>query len=94
MPASRLAEAVAITPSSATQMVEALERRKLVRRIRSRTDRRVVTVEITEEGRRRSEARRAANRLTFARMFADVPSHELTTGVEILRRYVQYLDSL
>lgn len=94
MPATRLAEAVAITPSTATQMVEALERRKLVRRTHSKTDRRVVTVDVTEDGRRRSEARRSANRAVFARMFAEVPSNELATGVEILRRYADYLDSL
>jgi DNA-binding MarR family transcriptional regulator len=50
MPASRLAEAAAITPASATHTLDALERPQFVTRTRSLTDRRVVTVDLTEEG--------------------------------------------
>ena len=94
MSASRLAEAAAITPSSATQMLDALELRKLVKRTRSETDRRVVIVGLTAEGRRRSDLRRAANRAEFARAFADFTGDEIAVGVEALRRYARYLDAM
>ena len=94
MAASRLAEAAAITPSSATQMLDSLEQRAFVRRTRSESDRRVVIVEVTDEGRRRSEARRTANRAEFARAFADFSESEIATGVEMLRRYSAYLDAM
>ena len=94
MPASRLAEATAITPSSATQTLDALEARGFVKRTRSLTDRRIVTVELTDEGRRRSDARRASNRKVFAHAFADISGDEIAAGVELLRRFGEYMDSL
>ena len=48
--AADLAAALAVTPSTASRMVERLVRKRLVRRVRSREDRRIVKVSLTEAG--------------------------------------------
>jgi DNA-binding MarR family transcriptional regulator len=94
MPATQLASAVAISPSSLTQALDGLERRGLVERVRSTDDRRVVTVALTQEGARRSEARRAELRRVLEQTFDDLPEHDLASGARILRRYASFLDAL
>jgi DNA-binding MarR family transcriptional regulator len=94
MPASRLAGSAGISPASTTQMLDALERRGLVARVRSEQDRRVVTVALTEDGERRSETRRRRNQRLLEDAFADIPPEQLATGADILRRCAAYLDSV
>ena len=48
---SHLARFLLLQPQNTTDLVDRLERRQLVRRIRDDTDRRVVLVEITDAGR-------------------------------------------
>ncbi len=45
-----IARRLVITPATATRLVDALERKGLVRRVRLEEDRRAVRVELTEEG--------------------------------------------
>lgn len=49
---SELAASAGVSPSTATRILDALERREVVRRDRSAQDRRAVTVTLTEHGRR------------------------------------------
>ncbi|MGP0052060.1 MAG: MarR family winged helix-turn-helix transcriptional regulator [Solirubrobacteraceae bacterium] len=67
-----LAGAAAISPSTATRILDALERREIIRRARSKEDRRGVTVTLTELGRavlERQEAWvRARERAFFHRL--------------------------
>jgi DNA-binding MarR family transcriptional regulator len=53
-----LAEAAGIAPSTATRILDALERNGMVRRDRDEHDRRAVTVRLTPTGRRRLAAHR------------------------------------
>jgi DNA-binding MarR family transcriptional regulator len=47
-----IARRLSVTPATATRLVDALERKGLVRRVRLEEDRRTVRVEPTEEGRK------------------------------------------
>lgn len=51
MPVGRLADALAVNQSSVSVLVDRLVRRGLVRRIRGRTDRRFVEIDLTPRGR-------------------------------------------
>ena len=51
LPVSGIARTVGIRPNGASVLVDRLRERRLVRRQRSRRDNRVVTVELTDEGR-------------------------------------------
>lgn len=94
MPASRLASSAGISPASTTQMLDSLEKRGLVERVRSESDRRVVTVALTPEGERRSELRRARNTKLLEESFRDIPPGDLEIGAEVLARCAAYLDAL
>jgi DNA-binding MarR family transcriptional regulator len=50
MPAGQLADALAVNQSSISALVDRLTRRGLVRRIRGRSDRRVVEIVLTARG--------------------------------------------
>jgi len=51
LPVSGIARAVGIRPNGASVLVDRLRERRLVRRQRSRRDNRVVTVDLSDEGR-------------------------------------------
>jgi DNA-binding MarR family transcriptional regulator len=51
LPVSRLAEELAVHQASASLLVSRLERRELLRRLRSKKDRRVVLLSLTRRGR-------------------------------------------
>lgn len=51
LPVSGIARAVGIRPNGASVLVDRIRERHLVRRQRSRRDNRIVTVELTDEGR-------------------------------------------
>lgn len=55
MPISRLAKGLIVEPSTVTGVVDRLEQKGLVRRTRQGTDRRVVTIELTQTGRTLAE---------------------------------------
>ncbi len=65
-PMSSLADAVCLSLSSATGLIDRLVGKKLVKRDRSSEDRRVVQVELTEQGRALNEEAMAAP-VEFAR---------------------------
>jgi DNA-binding MarR family transcriptional regulator len=56
MSARRLSEAVGLSTAATTSMIDRLETKGFVRRLRSQTDRRQVNVELTEDGRARTWA--------------------------------------
>src|SRR5262245_23012806 len=53
MSTTRLSEAAGLSPAATTALVDRLERKGFVRRVRSTTDRRQVNVEMTDQGRQR-----------------------------------------
>jgi DNA-binding MarR family transcriptional regulator len=94
MSAGRLAAAADLAPGSVTQMLDALEERGMVRRARSATDRRVVMVALTDAGRERVAARRAAFRARLREVLTDLDASELASGERVLGRLATLLRGL
>lgn len=89
-----LASDAAIAPSTATRILDALERRELVRRDRVAEDRRAVTVSLTELGRsalRRQDAWMQGRERAF---FAALPAQERAIAPDLLVRLAALIDEL
>jgi len=89
-----LAGVAAITPSTATRILDTLERRSLVRRERAAGDRRGVTVTLTERGRLALERRDAWLRARQQAFFATLPDAQRALAPDLLRRLAVLIDEL
>lgn len=69
-----LAEALAVTPSTATRMTDRLVRKGMVRRHRPPTNRRTVQVTLTATGRALVDAVTVARRVEIGRVLRQVPT--------------------
>ena len=94
LPSGRLAAAADLTPASATQMLDLLEKRGMVVRERDPLDRRVVVAALTAEGRRLTAQRRAEFRALWEEMLGDLDEAELAAGIAVLGRVAQVLEVL
>ena len=74
---SRLSERLHVTNSNLTGVVDRLERKGLVKRYRSRTDRRVQHIEMTPEGQSAHRDIAADNVLWVARAFTELADNEV-----------------
>ena len=75
MNARRLGEALAVTPADVTGLTARLERKGLVRRLRSESDRRLVILELTDAGAKAVEAaRRDRDRLVDSLITSMTPN--------------------
>ncbi len=83
---SHLARFLLQQTQTTTDLVDRLERRDLVRRIRHETDRRVVLVEITEQGRTLLREIGDTAWSVGRDSFGDVPEQELGRATETLRQ--------
>jgi DNA-binding MarR family transcriptional regulator len=91
---SDLAGAAGITPSTATRILDVLERRALVRRARSSEDRRGVTVTLTDAGwrtLREQDSWMRARKLTF---YDRLPDDERELVSDLLVRLAGLIDDL
>jgi DNA-binding MarR family transcriptional regulator len=91
---SDLAAEAGIAPSTATRILDALERRIMVRRTRSPEDRRGVTVRLTDAGRQTlcdQDGWMRARKLTF---FTDLPAAERELVSDLLVRLAGLIDDL
>ncbi|HEX4009651.1 MAG TPA: MarR family transcriptional regulator [Solirubrobacteraceae bacterium] len=91
---SDLALEAGIAPSTATRILDALERREIVQRARSEHDRRGVTVTLTATGRAllsRQDAWMRARRLDF---FSGLPDGERALVSDLLVRLAALIDDL
>jgi DNA-binding MarR family transcriptional regulator len=91
---SDLAGQAAVTPSTATRILDALERRAIVRRTRSTHDRRGVTVTLTDAGRaalRRQDAWMQGRQRAF---YAQLPEQERALAPDLLLRMSALIDEL
>jgi len=71
-----LAERLDVNASTASRMVDRLERKKLVRRRRDEADRRAMTLDLTDEGNRLIRQATRKRRLEIERILCDVqPVH-------------------
>ncbi|MCW3066510.1 MAG: hypothetical protein JWN32_3682 [Solirubrobacterales bacterium] len=91
---SELADAAGITPSTATRILDALERNGLVHRGRSHRDRRAVAVSLTLEGRRRLEAAHAWVQSRELALYEDIDPRHRAVAVDLLRRLTVLADEL
>ena len=91
---SDLAAEAAVTPSTATRILDALERRAIVLRRRSVEDRRGVTVTLTDLGRRALLAQDAWLRGRQRSFFAGLPPVERELAPDLLIRLGALIDEL
>jgi DNA-binding MarR family transcriptional regulator len=89
-----LAEEAGIAPSTATRILDALERRSIVRRTRSPEDRRGVTVSLTDEGRQALNNQDAWLRGRQRSFYDGLPPIERELAPDLLVRLAGLIDDL
>lgn len=90
--ATDLTRRLGLTPSGGTELIDRLERRRLVRRSRNATDRRSVLVVLTPEGTRLVSSARAARTAYFRKLAGTLPAErraQLRSELEALLAAVQ-----
>ncbi|MDO8210581.1 MarR family winged helix-turn-helix transcriptional regulator [Conexibacter sp. CPCC 206217] len=90
--AGQLAKAADLTPASVTAMLDQLEEQGMVERRRSETDRRLVVVSLTAEGRALLEHKRANWLAHWDEAMGDLPEAEIRTSIEVLHRMARMFD--
>ena len=89
-----LAAHAGITPSTATRILDALERRGVVERTRSDEDRRAVAVSLTEAGRQSCTPSRSGCAAASARSTPSLPAAEQELAPDLLFRLAALIDEL
>ena len=82
-----LAEAVGVTPATATRMCDRLVRKDLIRRRTERDDRRQLRVALTAKGRSLVDAVTGRRRQEIARIMSEIPVEQLAVLVQALGRF-------
>jgi DNA-binding MarR family transcriptional regulator len=93
-PVRELAGEAGIAPSTATRILDALERRGIIRRTRSPHDRRVVTVTLTEFGRHALGHQDEWVRGRQRAFYAGLPEVERALAPDLLLRLAELIDDL
>jgi len=96
-PAARVQELAGdagVTPSTATRILDALERRGVVRRARSLDDRRAVSVSLTDFGQQLLEDQQGWLRGRQRAFFASLPTAEQELAPDLLVRLAALIDEL
>jgi DNA-binding MarR family transcriptional regulator len=91
---SDLAAEAGIAPSTASRIVDVLERRGIVRRTRAPEDRRGVSVSLTEPGRRALAGQDAWMRERRLDFFGGLPASEQEVVSDLLVRLAALIDEL
>ncbi len=89
-----LAAAAGISASTATRILDALERRGIVRRVRSSRDRRAVSVSLTALGRELLHAEQDWLRGRQRAFYASLPPAEQDLAPDLLLRLAVLIDEL
>ena len=89
-----LASEAGIAASTATRILDALERRGVVRRTRSRTDRRAVTIALTERGHAVFAEQRNWVRCRELAFYGSLPQQERELAPDLLVRLAGLIDEL
>jgi DNA-binding MarR family transcriptional regulator len=89
---SELAQAADLSPATVTQMLDALVDLRLVTRIRSETDRRIVTCQLTESGRTLIAERRAVFQRCWADALAEFSVADLALAAVVFERIATMFD--
>jgi DNA-binding MarR family transcriptional regulator len=91
---NELAEAAGISPSTATRILDPLERNGIVHRGRSKSDRRAVAVSLTPEGRDRVAAHHEWVQGRELALYEDVDPRHRAVAEQLLRRLTVLADEL
>src|SRR5437763_9734646 len=91
---SDLAAGAGIAPSTASRILDALERRAIVRRTRSQEDRRGVTVSLTEHGREALGQQHEWMRARQLEFFDGLPGEDRELVSSLLVRLADLIDEL
>ena len=91
--AGQLAKAADLNPASMTAMLDHLERAGIVTRRRSKDDRRVCLVSLTEQGRALFQERRALFYAAWREQLQGLSDTEIAAGVSALRSIAELLDT-
>jgi DNA-binding MarR family transcriptional regulator len=94
IPSGKLAEIAGIAAASATQMLDRLEQAGVIERSHSPGDRRVVTITLTEEGRRQIERKRRRIAGQRRRFFDSFPPEERRQTERLLRHLAQVISEI
>jgi DNA-binding MarR family transcriptional regulator len=89
-----LAGEAGVTPSTATRILDALERRAIVSRTRSADDRRGVTIKLTDLGREALSGQHAWLRGRQRAFYDGLPSTEQELAPDLLVRLAALIDEL
>jgi DNA-binding MarR family transcriptional regulator len=90
--AGELANAAGLNPASVTAMLDQLEKSAIVKRKRSKSDRRVVLVTLTDKGRAAQDAMRAQWDKRWFKELADIPDEDLAVTLRTIRKVSRMLD--
>lgn len=90
---SDLARTINLSPRTVIGIVDRLEHKKLLQRIRSDTDRRKVKVEITEAGRNIANKAPSLLQDNFSQRFASLTQNEQLQITNALERVVELMDA-
>ncbi|MCC6438557.1 MAG: MarR family transcriptional regulator [Acidimicrobiales bacterium] len=85
LPSGELARLALTTPATVSSVLNTLEKRDLVRRNRSKEDRRRVDVELTDAGRRLIDESLTRQIARERRWVAGIPDEDLRTALRVLR---------
>jgi DNA-binding MarR family transcriptional regulator len=91
---SELAEQAGVAPSTASRMLDALERRGIVARKREAQDRRGVAVALTRDGAKALSREHDWLRARQRDFFKSLPADERALAPELLRRLAALIDEL
>jgi DNA-binding MarR family transcriptional regulator len=94
MSATRLSKELGYDMGALTRVVDELERRGLVRRERSRSDRRVVEIAITAAGRRQAESAKRVVVALVNQLVEPYSDAEMTTLIELMQRMLVRLQDV
>ena len=89
-----LADEAGVAPSTATRILDALERRAIVRRSRAAEDRRGVSVSLTDEGRAALDSQDAWMRTRQRAFYDALPEVERELAPDLLVRLAALIDEL
>jgi len=91
--ATIISRQVFLSPSTIVGILDRLEAKGLVRRQRDANDRRVITITITEEGKRLARSAPSPLQDTLAEALRELPGQEQTSIAESLERVVALMEA-
>lgn len=92
--ASELARVVGLSPGAVTQVCDELVRMNLIARLRSESDRRVVYISLTEDGKVMLERVRALRSAGLKRIMSRLGANDVRELIRILNRVVDAFETL